>query len=338
MNRAIKHTQEYNLELNRNILHLLSYFRQEILLRIKDIAEVNNIFKKSLSIITHIMNEAKNYDITFPFATHKLPLYLSKILEGEYIENTIDEIKNGSIYNKINAECIPNLRHTSNIISGTTYLNILQVFLLQITSHFNDHKIHQITDLLSANAYRVDIDPNLQGTKIPHYIVQKYKNYEWIDDIHSEIIIPITGYSFGGSREDLQYWDKKFRALDCSEFISYTMGMKGYAPDTIHYEQYIDGTLQDGEIFSEIERCFVYSNYPCEGGIFVTRSKSGSGGHIGFIYEVLNNNKFIILECARNLPDDLSCEGIGFSKYSIDFDKDDVYFFDINQDLNLVDN
>jgi hypothetical protein len=338
MNKAIKYAQEYNLEMNRNILHLLWYFREEILPRVKDIAEIRSILEKSLATITSILNDVKNCDITFPFATHKLPLYLSKILEGEYIENILHEIQNGTIYNKINTDSIPNLRHTTNIISGTTHLNILQVFLLQVTSHFNGEKIHQITDLLSANTYRIEIDPNLQGTIIPHFISEKYKDYEWIDGIHSEIIIPITGYSFGGSREDSRYWNKKFRALDCSEFIAYIMGMKCYAPDTIHYEQYIEGILQDREIYSEIERCFAYSTYPCEGGIFVTRSKSGSGGHIGFIYEVLNNNKFIILECARLLPDDLSCEGIGSSKYSIDFDKDYVYFFDINQDLNLVDN
>jgi hypothetical protein len=334
MKNAIKYAQEYNSELNRNILHLLSYFRGEILPQIKDISQMVKVFEESLATITSILNDVKNCDITFPFATHKLPLYLSKILEGDYIKSTLNEIKNGTIDNKINAENIPYLRQTSSIINGTTYLNILQVFLLQITSHFKGQKIHQITDLLKVNTYRVESDPNLQGTKIPHFIVQKYKNYEWIDDVHSEIIIPITGYSFGGSREDSKYWDKKFRALDCSEFIAHIMGIKGYSPDTIHYEQYVEGCLQDKEICSEIERCFVYSAYPCEGGIFVTRAKNGGGGHIGFIYEVLDNNEFIILECARLLPDDLSCEGIGFSKYSIDFDKDYAYFFDINQDLN----
>ncbi|WP_172619318.1 hypothetical protein [Candidatus Sneabacter namystus] len=154
---------------------------------------------------------------------------MSNLLNGaEYIiSEHWDAISGGTLSNFANwknCEEYPIGQRFYNI-STSSLLNFIQTAGLSVLiEESKGKKIFDIPRLQKEGIYAVDNSPNIQGVRVSEETAKLVKDWNWYfkDDKspqNGEIAFPHVGFFFGGSRQDVRYLDKQFRAEDCSSSV-----------------------------------------------------------------------------------------------------------------------
>ena len=130
------------------------------------------------------------------------------------------------------------LLNSSNDISwyGTSMLNYMQTTMLEILSVIFSESISDLNCLKKSNIYQIETSPNIQSC----YVTQtnaseedkkcKYeimKDWRWstedkmqtIESKTLKLVVPSLGFTWGGSRFEKEFKEKRFKLHDASSFV-----------------------------------------------------------------------------------------------------------------------
>ena len=217
---------------------------------------------------------------------------------------------------------------------GTGWLGCIQN--LYITELRVLNIITSIKDLSeNYKIYNLSESPNIQTTIFPKGFNSSYY-YSWFyyyqdnkSPLQGELLTPNFGYIFGGSRNDVRYLNKTFRAEDCSSAVAKWVG-SSVAFSTEHMKMlYNNDTGCDADLWCAAAKEVLKPLYNVDlsnisaGVIFCIKS------HAGIITDNYPSlNIFETLSYNRDLP---KLEGLGYKNYS--YSEQRLYLFTIKNEI-----
>lgn len=321
-----------------------AHYTQENITKLQGI--VKTIINRDISMIQKLNNYIGNNsnDFSIPLQTNKNILTFQgalQLCEDEFSNVTLNKINSTYILDP----SIPNVIGGSNGDSkGTSIANFLQVLALSVLRGLNlISSIIDVSQLAEQDLYNVGTSSVIQTVNFPlnfnsSFIGNDFSSWFYFyngsySDKQGALLIPNLGYQYGGSRDDPQYNQKKFKSEDCSSSISkWTRSPNIFS--TSDMEIAYDSVCQtDPNIFCPItDLCNdvlkvlrpicngKLSLNVTSGDVFAVRHPSG-GGHTGFV-SFANQDCFYALSYERSMPQK---EGLGYDWYCPT--KDDYWFY-----------
>ena len=253
---------------------------------------------------------------TFKAGTDPYPLVYNKLvhlLKGAKIlvEKHFSQIESGDF----SFIPIPKGFYAPNPYSEytTSLPNYAQTAMLEILSIVRKAPVDKIPDLQKEKIYNINLSPNIQGVKAADKsTLEPVADWKWCskEKGYPELIVPGSGYYFGGSRYDDAYNSKLFRYEDCSSGIAKLIGAdeKTFTTNSIlnmegNASPFLksigaDRTPIKGDIFCFKGHCGVVVEYSDSkapiSSLSYTRSMPFSEGLIYQQYHQVNDGKNVV--------------------------------------------
>jgi hypothetical protein len=258
---------------------------------------LSRLTQDSANINLLMRHLSDNFDIEYKYALNTNKNY--EIFEGakKLVENKLSTLAFSSLNDsfKMDPDTLTILGGKDGDVKDTSMLNFLQTALLTTLCVVKNATSLKDLEVLSSNGiYQVDSSPCIQATTLPIAFkieaLSELKNwfYYYKDEKspdQGELLIPILGYAYGGSRLDNRYKDKALKAEDCSSAVGKWLGLNTDISTAQMLQAYND-KAGNPEFSSLLKVASPLKNEEQvkSGDIFVFK------GHTGFVSKVCEGN------------------------------------------------